>query len=263
MGYRGGMLALLGLSGTLAACDSYDSAGPDGDLGIQPIRVVAATGDLTTGLAEFRAAVGDPANGGGAGPQPGGRREIRWDGVPPEQVNTDGFPEDFFLNAGLLSSTDGAGLRVSDNDFRDVNPTYETEFESFSPAKTFMATGSPRMTLEFRVAGTQQPALVNGIGIVFSDVDRDGAASIEPFAADGESLGRYVAPLRSDAAGHSFVGVVFEHAVVARVAVVSGAAALAAGRNDVSQGGPADLVVTDDFIYGEPQPAAGPAVLLR
>ncbi len=116
------------------------------------------------------------------------------------------------------------------------------------------------MTLDFRVPGTQQAGLVNGIGIVFSDVDREGAASIEAFTADGESLGRYAAPARVDAAGHSFIGVVYDRPVIARVEVVSGEAALAPGRNDLSQGGTADLVVTDDFIYGEPQPAAATAL---
>ena len=260
MRYRGGVVAIIGLSVALVGCDD-DAAGPGGDLGIEPISVVAANGDLTARLTEFRTTVGDPAHGGGVGPQAGGRREIRWDGVPGAQVNTDAFPPDFFLNAGLISTTDGVGLRVSDNDFRDVNATYEAEFEALSPIKTFMATGSARMTLDFRVPGSQNPGLTNGIGIVFSDVDEDGSASIEPFTADGESLGRYLAPPRTDAAGHSFIGVVFDRPVIARVEVISGEAALAAGRNDVSQGGTDDLVVTDDFIYGEPQPPAAEALL--
>jgi hypothetical protein len=255
MWYRGGVVLVTALSVVTAACDDYGS-GPGGDLGIEPISIVAATGDLTAKVDEFRATVGNPVNGGGVGPQPGGRREIRWDGVPAQFVNTDAFPEDFFLGAGLISTTDGAGLRVSDNDFRDLNPTYEAEFEAFSPTKTFMAAGSARMTLEFRVPGTQDAGRTNGIGIVFSDIDEDGTAYIEPFTSDGESLGRYVAPPRIDAAGHSFIGVVFDRPIIARVEVVSGEAALAAGRNDVSQGGADDLVVTDDFIYGEPQPAA-------
>lgn len=64
------------------------------------------------------AAIGDPANGGGAGPQPGGRREIRWDAVPAERTNTDDFPIDFFnvtVQSGLITTTDGTGFRVSDN----------------------------------------------------------------------------------------------------------------------------------------------------
>ena len=63
-----------------------------------------------------------------------------------------------------------------------------------------------------------------------------------------------LAPTRTDAAGHSLVGVVFDRPLVARVEVISGEAALGAGIDDLTDGGLHDLVVTDDFIYGEPQP---------
>ena len=186
-----------------------------------------------------------------------GRREIRWDGVPPERTNTDDFPDDFFntnVRSGLITTTDGIGFRVSDTDFADVNQTYGDEFESFSKVKTLMSSGSARMTVTFRVPGTDTPAIVNGFAIVFSDVDEDGSASITLYAADGRSLGEYLAPVRTDAAGHSLVGVVFDRPLVARVEVISGEAALGAAIDDRTDGGLHDLVVTDDFIYGEPQP---------
>jgi hypothetical protein len=116
-----------------------------------------------------------------------------------------------------------------------------------------MASGSTRMTLTFRVVGTDTPALTSGIGIVFSDVDRDGAAYMTLYTEDGEDLGTYVAPVRSDEAGHSFVGVAYDRTVVARVEVFSGEAALAGGTDDVTDAGAHDLVVTDDFLFGEPQ----------
>jgi hypothetical protein len=256
MRYGRSTMALVSLSLALTACDSDDTAGPGGDLAVEPLRVLQAGGDLTAALTEFRAAVGDPAHGGGVGPQPAGRREIRWDGVPADQTNTDAFPADFFKGAGLISTTDGIGTRVSDNDFADINPSYAGEFESFSKVKTFMASGSARLTLRFRVPGTDTEGVVSGFGIVFSDVDRDGAAHITLYALDGSNLGKYIAPVRSDSAGHSFVGVVFEEAIIGRVEVTSGEAPLAAGRNDLSLGGVHDLVVTDDFLFGEPQPQA-------
>ena len=256
MRYGRSLVALVSLTAALTACDSDDTAGPGGDLAVEPLLVRETSGDLTAALTEFRATLGEPANGGGAGPQPAGRREIRWDGVPADQTNTDAFPVDFFRNAGLLSSTDGVGLRVSDNDFAGVDPGYAAEFESFSQAKTFMSIGSARMTIEFRVPGTDQPAVTSGFGIVFSDVERAGAASITLFTADGANLGTYTSPLRSDAAGHTFVGVAYDRPLVARVEVISGEAPLAVGRNDLSAGGAHDLVVIDDFLYGEPQPQA-------
>ncbi len=257
MRFGGAYMALVSLSVALAACDS-DTTGPrvKGPSN-EPLRVIDASGDLTAALADFQAEVGDPANGGGDGPQPAGRREIRWDGVPPERTNTDDFPDDFFntnVRSGLITTTDGIGFRVSDTDFADVNQTYGDEFESFSKAKTFMSSGSARMTVTFRVPGSDTPAIVNGFAIVFSDVDREGAASITLYAADGRNLGEYLAPVRTDAAGHSLIGVVYDRPLVARVDVISGEAALGAGINDLSDGGLYDLVITDDFVYGEPQP---------
>jgi hypothetical protein len=257
MRYGRRTMALVSLSVALTACDSDDTAGPGGpDPIIRPLRVIESSGDLAVPMADFRAAVGDPVHGGGVGPQLGGRREVRWDGVPAEQTNTDAFPDDFFKGAGLISTTDGIGTRVSDNDFADINPSYADEFESFSKVKTFMASGSARLTLRFRVPGTDTEGVVSGFGIVFSDVDRDGAAHITLYALDGTNLGNYVAPVRSDPAGHSFVGVVFDQPIIGRVEVTSGEAPLAAGRDDVSLGGTHDLVVTDDFLFGEPQPQA-------
>src|SRR5206468_7945337 len=53
--------------------------------------------------------------------------------------------------------------------------------------------------------------------------------------------------------GLSFLGVVFNAGErVARAEITTGTAAL--GPNDLNQGGPADEVAMDDFIYAEPQP---------
>jgi hypothetical protein len=252
---RYGWRIVAAVAGLVAVGACGDSADPGTGPVIEPLEVVQAAGDLTASITQFRALIGDPANGGTAGQQPGGRREIKWDGVPADRTDTDDFPADFFntvVKAGLIYATDGTGFRVSDNDFADVNPTYGAQFESFSKVKTFMAVGSRRMTLTFRVAGDATAATTKGIGIVFSDVDRVGSAGIELFTESGESLGQYTAPVRTDAAGHSFIGVVFAQPVIARVVVKAGDAALGAGVNDVSDGGASDLVVTDDFLYAEP-----------
>jgi hypothetical protein len=41
---------------------------------------------------------------------------------------------------------------------------------------------------------------------------------------------------------------------VARVRITFGTGVLGAATNDLSAGGPVDLVVADNFIYGEPKP---------
>jgi hypothetical protein len=227
-----------------------DTASVSGAAGRSEFRVFTATGDIAPRLAEFRTVLGDPANGGTAGPLPGGRREIKWDGAPAE------MPGDFFntvVKAGAVFTTDGSGFRNSDADFSEINQAYADEFNAFSPLKTFMPLGSAELTVTFRVPGLETPAATRGFGLVFSDVERVGAASIQLFDAEGRSLGQYHAPVRSDPAGFSFVGVVFESPLVAQVRITSGQRALGAGVQDLSDGGNLDLVVMDDYLYAEPQ----------
>jgi hypothetical protein len=217
--------------------------------------VITDSGNITDGVAAFRQALGDPLNGAIPVEQGGGRREINWDGVPAAVTNTNTFPPAFFnLNSprGAITSTPGSGLRVSDNNFADVNPAYAAEFQAFSPIKTFAPVGSNVVDVTFQVAGGTQSAGVSGFGVVFSDVDLPGSASIELFAGP-LSLGTFVAPVRSDAAGQSFVGVMPNAGLlVTRVRITSGQGALGATVQDVSAGGALDLVVMDDFLYGEP-----------
>jgi hypothetical protein len=245
----------------LAGCDTNKVADPGDELrSIEPsaaprsrFEVVKASGDLKAAVAEFQALLGAPGNGVTPGQQLSGRREIRWDGVPPELTNNDAFPANFFNASGLIYNIVGSGLRVTDNDFADINPTYADQFASFSPPKTFAPIGSEISEVTFRVAGSSTAAAVTGFGVVFSDVDRMGAASLKLFTSDGKSLGQYHAPVRSDGNGQSFVGVVFEDPIVARVVITSGQAPLGADENDVSDGGNRDLVVFDDLLFGEPR----------
>jgi hypothetical protein len=263
-----GLIGLVALAAASAGCGGYggDLAGPElGDtvgtvIGRAPtgdvrssFRVVRGSGDITPFVAQFRGLLGDPSNGAQAGQQPAGRREISWDGVPAALTNVDTFPALFFNNRGANLSGTGTGFRNSDNDFADLNPAYGAQFEPFSKPKTFMPIGSPEMEIFFRVAGSTTPAAVTGFGIVFSDIDRQGSAYIRLYDAVGRSLGQYLAPARSDATGLSFVGVVFDAAIVAQVVITAGQAAIDAGLQDLSDGGDRDLVVTDDFLYGEPQ----------
>jgi hypothetical protein len=224
--------------------------------GRSEFRVFTSTGDIAATLAEFRTALGDPLNVGTQGPLGGGRREIKWDGVPAAQLNVNTFPGDFFnttVKAGAIFTTDGIGLQNSNKDFSDINPDYADEFNAFSPLVTFMPIGSEVLTVSFRIPGLLTPAATRGFGIVFSDVERHGAASIKLFDAKGRSLGQYHAPIRSDPAGFSFVGVVFDSSIVAQVRITSGQRALGAGVQDLSDGGNLDLAVMDDYLYAEPQ----------
>jgi hypothetical protein len=222
-------------------------------------QVFRAAGNITPTVVAYQASLGN-LNANTPGSQPGGRREINWDAVPPDTTNTNDFPADFFNQVrvgrarGAVFSTPGTGFRVSDNNFADLNPEFGNEFNFFSPIRTFAAVGSSAMTVQFFVPGSRTAATSTGFGVVFSDVDRVGSAAIQLFDARGASLGRYSAP--PSPGGLSFVGVTFPTAVVARVEILSGHGAVAVGATDIDDRDhePAtDLVIMDDFIYGEPR----------
>lgn len=244
---------LLLLAATAACGDDAYGNDNDNEAPLPPSTAVTGSGDLTAKLAELRALLGEPNNGGTAGQQPAGRREINWDGVNAPNLNTNTFPNDGFRARGLIMLSTGTGLRVSDNDFGDINAAYDASFEEFSPAKTFASVGSNAMDLTFRVAGdTTQVANVRGFGVIFSDVDVANTSFVEAYDVTGRLIARVAAPIRSDARGHSLVGVAFASALVARVRIISGQGSLGATTRDVSDGGTVDLVVLDDFFFSEP-----------
>jgi hypothetical protein len=207
-------------------------------------------------------------NGGGP-PAPSGRRQIVWDGVPAERQSPAFMPENQFRNVGALFSTPtlGAAFQVSGaaNDFANLNATYATAFEAFSAPRTFAPIGSTITDTTFVVPGSTTVAQSSGFGVVFTDVDLAGAASLELFDAAGASLGTFgVPPAGNGDATFSFLGVSFNAGErIARARITSGAASVlaTASPDDITQGGPADLVVMDNFIFGEPQaipPAPAP-----
>jgi hypothetical protein len=227
----------------------------------------ATAGDIQAAVDQFNNDLGT-ANGGGP-PAASGRRQIVWDGVPAERQSPAFMPENQFRNVGALFSTPtlGAAFQVSGavNDFANLNATYATDFEAFSAPRVFAPIGSTITDTTFVVPATTTPALTNGFGVVFSDVDLAGSASLEFFDAAGASLGSFAVPAAGNSnATFSFLGVSFNAGErIARARITSGAAPLlaTASPNDITQTGPADLVVMDNFIFGEPQavPAPPPA----
>jgi hypothetical protein len=251
-------MVLLALGAAACSYDRTTGAGYGDSTAMGAVRaepvVTSASGDLSQALAAFRHALGDSVNRT-AGEQAGGRREINWDGVAGAALNVNTFPGDFFnrvVPRGQIYTTEGTGFRVSDNALADLNPAYAGEFAAFSPTKIFVPVGNKAMTVHFFVAGSTTPALVNGFGVVFSDVDVEGSASLAFFDSRGRLLKKVNAPVRSDARGFSFVGVTFADPIIAQVRIVAGQAAISGANADVSAGGEGDLVATDDFISGEP-----------
>jgi len=254
--HRTKLVALVGAMVVAAAChDDKSITNPIVTPPLPQATVTSATGDIAAKVDEFRNLLG-ASNGATVGEQPGGRREISWDGAGANPFdNKNNFPADFFntnVKSGAVFTTAGTGFRNDSTDFAEINPTYAAQFSFFSANKIFAPIGSNQLDQLFQVAGQPTPAVVHGFGIVFSDVDLASKTTIELFAKDGSSLGVFAAPTRSDAGGLSFVGVTFDQAIIARVRITLGTGALAANVNDVTDGGTADLVVLDNVIYGEP-----------
>src|SRR3989454_388142 len=228
----------------------------------------------------FRGALGNPNNGNASGPLASGRREINWDGGGANDTTTAPVtPFDVFLNTrGARFTTRGTGLSQAPPAGGPQgglavlfdNPTYGTIFSTFSPLRLFTPVGSNITEGLFFVPGSNggHPATVSGFGAVFTDVDRPAGSGpernrrastlIEYFgtaAADGDDdddeklLFTGVVPASPGDGSLSFFGIVFKDARIARVRITSGS--VAPGPDD---GGKRDIVMMDDFLYGEPQP---------
>jgi hypothetical protein len=220
--------------------------------GITPIR------DL------FRADLGGGTVAGPNGSFGGIRREINWDGVPDGFSAPNNLPANFFnVNSprGAVFSTPGTGFQVSANpgvaplNFGNIDPSYTTTFAPFSPNRLFTALGSNVLDVNFFVAGTNTPALTRGFGAIFSDVDLANATTIQFFGPTNASLGTFSVPSLVGSQTFSFLGVSWATPLVSRVRITNGNAALGPGVLD-QNGNPIDLVVMDDFLYGEPVNAA-------
>jgi hypothetical protein len=213
----------------------------------------------------FRLALGGLNNGNAAGPLGDGRREINWDGGGATTSATAPTPfAGFQVNRGALFTTPGTGfvqatLQGLVSTFANVN--YETDFQFFSPVRVFSAIGSNVTETRFFIpGGSGTAAMTTGFGAVFTDVDqpdgsgpggprgsRGASTFIEYFGSYGERL--FVSDVPpSPGSGVSFFGVIYGDARIARVRITSGDGA--PGPDDQPN---RDIVMMDDFIYGEPR----------
>ena len=242
----------------------FQAAGPDAE-------------SIQGAVDAYRAALGNPNNGNAAGPLAAGRREINWDGggstatapLPPVT------PFNVFLtppvDRGAQFTTPGTGLTQAPPSGGPQgglamlfdNPTYGTIFNTFSDPRLFTPVGSNITEALFFIPGTNggTPATVSGFGAVFTDVDKpDGSGPsqdrssrgastlIEYFGASGALLFSSFVPASPGDGSLSFFGIVFDDARIARVRITTGN--VAPGPDDDARN---DIVVMDDFIYGEPQ----------
>ncbi len=233
----------------------FQAAGPNAD-------------SIQSTVQKFRDALGGQNNDNN-GPATSGRREINWDGLNGAATATTPpvTPFNAFLNTrGAQFTTPGTGLtQATASGLATLfnNPTYSGTFSAFSNFRLFAPVGSTITDTVFFVPGSSGTvkAAVTGFGAVFTDVDqpngsgpgekqgnRKASTLIQYFGADGQLLFSSVVPASPGDGRFSFFGGVFEDARIASVRIITGD--VAPGPND----DPAtDIVVMDDFIYGEPK----------
>jgi len=252
---------LLAVSGTAHAQSTplvFQAAGPD------------AT-SIQGAVDAFRASLGNN-NGNNSGPLQKGRREINWDGVQPDLLEAAAPVNPFvvFLNTGGRQyKTPGLGLSQAPPSGGTQgglaalfgNPNYAKIFRAFSLSRLFTPVGSNITEASFSIPGTNgtAPAAVRGFGAVFTDVDKPdgtgvagaaqkGSTHIDYFDKNGKLLFTSFVPAAPGDGGLSFFGIKFDDARIASVRITAGN--VAPGPNDDQQN---DIVMMDDFIYGEPQ----------
>jgi hypothetical protein len=220
----------------------------------------------------FRTALGNPNNGNLAGPLATGRREINWDGGGADTTTDPVTPFNVFLNTrGGQFTTPGIGLTQAPASGGAQgglaalfgNATYGTTFTAFSPVRLFTPVGSNITNAGFFLPGSNGsvPASVSGFGVIFTDVDQpDGSGPgekrgnrgantlVEFFGINGELLFSSFVPASPGDGSQSFIGIKFNDARIASVRIIAGD--VIQGQNDDNKN---DIVVMDDFIYGEPQ----------
>jgi len=238
-----------------------------------PLVFQAAGPDATSiqgAVDAFRAALGDN-NANNPGPLQKGRREINWDGGNPNLLDTTPPVNPFlvFLNTrGSQYKTPGLGLSQAPPSgglqgglaALFGNPNYAKIFKAFSRSRLFTPVGSNITEASFSVPGTNgnAPASVRGFGAVFTDVDQPdgtvpgaahkGSTQIDYFDKNGRLLFSSSVPASPGDGSLSFFGIKFDDARIASVRIKAGD--VAPGPNDDRQH---DIVMMDDFIYGEPQ----------
>ena len=220
----------------------------------------AVPADIQASVDAFRAFLG-PLNPNVAGSFASGRREINWDGVPDAFSAPNNLPANFF-NAnsprGAVFFTTGSGFQVSADSsnptntpilFGNLHPVFPQLFSVFSPQRLFAALDSNLVETLFFVPGSPVGATVSGFGAVFTDVNTGDSTRIEYLDAAGRVLfARDVLPGTTPRGSLSFLGVGFDAGErVFAVRIISG--------NRAPDVPARDVVVMDDFIYGEPQAA--------
>jgi hypothetical protein len=230
----------------------------------------ALPADISPTFEAFRTALG-PNNGNNGGTFTSGHREINWDGVPDTIAAPNLMPANQFSKRGAVFFTPGTGFQISAKagnptftpiEFGNIAPFLPFFVQTFSPPRLFTALDSTVTEVLFFNPSTGAAATVNSFGSVFTNVRHFGSTKIEYLDKNGTLLHTHVVqPGTSEHASLSFAGSTFDSNVVYLVRITSGDVELSAEGEvspDPRHGQPFDLVVMDDFLYGEPQTLVTP-----
>ena len=227
-------------------------------------------------LDQFKLALGGINNGNNAGPITTGRREINWDGGG-SATTISATPFTGFLNTrGALLLTQGSGfVQAPPAGIATTfdNPDYQGIFQTFSPQRLFSPIGSNITEVQFFIPGSGggTPAVTHGFGAVFTDVDqpdgsgpgskrgnRGASTLIQYFGTKGELLFSSWVPASPGSGALSFIAIMFADARIASVRILTGDEP--GGPDDTPE---VDIVMMDDFVYGEPRVATSASAINR
>jgi hypothetical protein len=261
-----GVFAIGASSGILHSSAPADDSSPYDY--VAPIVFQAAgpnAASIQSTVDQFRAALGGVNNLNAPGPLDGGRREINWDGGGSTATSPAPTPfAGFLVTRGALFTTPGTGfLQAPVEGLASTfgNPTFLTQFQAFSPVRLFTPVDHGVTDVHFFLPGGGNiVAATNGFGAVFSDIDqpdgfsgqyglRSASVFLRYYDKHNNLLYTSVVPPSPGNASLSFFGAVFSDARVARVRIVTGDVPLS-NRDETPR---ADMVVMDDFIFGEPK----------
>jgi hypothetical protein len=252
-------------SSSFVAPKVFQAAGPSG-------------ASIQSSIDQYVIELGVKNNTNDPGPLTSGHREINWDGGSKTNQSTSetGNPMTTFLvtRGALFTTPDGTGFVQAPPSADPIlfppgglagrfnNPTYGDIFSAFSPSRLFSPIGSNITDVEFfQPGGGNLRATTTGFGAIFSDVDlpdgsgpgekqgnRKSSTLVEFYDAQNQLLFSSFVPAAPGNKGQSFFGIVFPDARIARVRITAGN--VLPGADD---GGKQDVVMMDDFFYGEPQ----------
>jgi hypothetical protein len=252
------MVVSLALGGACAL------AAPDAEASLSVPNPASFSGSSSAGtpvpvaLAAFESAAGGSDNGSAPGEHGTGFRHVTWDGIAVDGSDSGST----VIAPGHVVAVSrsrlqpwgielGPDVAVANDGFASVNS--HAGFSAFSPPNVWAPFNSSTTELQIispsAPASTPVPALTRGLGVVFLNVETAGT-TIQFYNGD-TLLSQAPAPQGAT----SFVGLLFGDAVVNRVVITLGTAAIFGfDGSTVTSGGqdPTTLVAGDDMVLAEP-----------